>query len=48
VTYGDIDELSTPCNEILFFSYMGIGHRLHEVKDGGFGFAKEGSHDGER
>jgi hypothetical protein len=47
VTYGDINELSTPCNEILFFSNMGIGHQLHE-EDGGLGFAEEGSHDDER
>jgi hypothetical protein len=47
-TYHDIDKLSTPSNEIFLLSDMGIGHRLHEVKDGGLGFAEEGSHDVER
>jgi hypothetical protein len=45
VTYDDVDELSTPCDEIGFFRDMRIGQRLHVVQECSLGFADEGSHD---
>jgi hypothetical protein len=48
VTYCDVDKLSTPCDEILFFGDMGIRHQLHEIENGDLGFAEEGSHYDER
>jgi hypothetical protein len=33
MTYGGIDELLSPCDEILFGSDMRIGQRLHVVEE---------------
>jgi hypothetical protein len=45
MTYGDIDKLSTPCDEIFFIGNMRIGHGIHVVQECGFGFVKVCSHD---
>jgi hypothetical protein len=43
-----MNKLATRCDEILFSSDMHIRQRLHELKDRGFGLAKECSHSGMR
>jgi hypothetical protein len=45
MTYGGVDELSSPCDEILFNRDMRIGQHLHVVEECSLGFADEGSHD---
>jgi hypothetical protein len=44
VTYDDVNELSTPCDEIHFGGDMRIGQRLHHVKERHFGFEEVCSH----
>jgi hypothetical protein len=48
MTYGDIHELSTPCDEIHFSGDMRIGQCLHVVKERCFGFEEVCSHVEER
>jgi hypothetical protein len=38
VTYSDVHELSTPCDEIHFGGDMRIGQHLHHVEERRFGF----------
>jgi hypothetical protein len=46
VTYRSVDELSTPYDEVFFFSDVGIGERFHKVKDSSLGLVQEGCHCG--
>jgi hypothetical protein len=48
MTYGDVHELSTPCDEIHFGGDMRIGQRLHVVEECRFGFEEVCSHVEER
>jgi hypothetical protein len=48
VTYGGVDELLSPCDEICFLRDMGIGTRLHELEEHSFAFAEVCRHDGLR
>jgi hypothetical protein len=44
MTYSGANELSTPCDKVLFSGNMHIGQRLHEVEECSLGFAEVGSH----
>jgi hypothetical protein len=47
VTYCDVNESSTPSNEVLVLGDVCIRQQLHEVEECGLGFTKESSHDSE-
>jgi hypothetical protein len=48
MTYGGVNELSSPHDKISFLHDMCIGQRLHHVKECRFGFEEVCSHVEER